>query len=66
MDGGRYNVKTNPMSERLETAYDWSPDRARGYADGVVCRMSGNRISKYVLVGIDEYSLGLRAGYYNR
>jgi len=59
-------VKTKPKSEELEAAYGWSPDRARGHADGVACRMGGKRPSKYVLVGIDEYALGFRAGYYNR
>jgi len=53
-------------AEVLATLYGWSPDRARGYVDGVACRMSGNRPSKYMLVGIDQYALGFRAGYYNR
>jgi len=50
----------------LETAYGRSPNRARGHVDGVICRMGGNRPSTYMRVGIDEYALGFRAGYYNR
>lgn len=66
MDGGIYHVKPNLKSEGLETVYGWSPNRTRGYADGVACRMGGNWPSSYKLVGIDEYALGFRAGYYNR
>lgn len=50
----------------LKTVYGWTSDRARGYVDGVACRVRGARPSKYVLVGIDEYALGFRVGYYNR
>ena len=66
MDGDFHKVAARPKSEELETPYGWSPDRARGYVDGVACRMGGNGPSKYMLVGIDEYALGFRAGYYNR
>ena len=67
MDGGlKRKVETKPRSKELETTYGWSPDHARGYADGVTCRMRGGLLSKYLLVGIDEYALGFRAGYYNR
>jgi len=66
MDGGIYHLKPNLKSEGLEAAYGRSPDRTRGHADGVACRIGGNRPSSYALVGIDEYALGFRAGYYNR
>jgi len=50
----------------LAEANGWSHDHARGYVDGEACRRQRREPSKYVLVGIDEYSLGFRAGYYER
>lgn len=50
----------------LAEANGWSPEYARGYVDGEACRQRGKALSKYVLVGIDEYCLGFRAGYYER
>lgn len=66
MDGGVSTVTAKSNSDALETAYGWSPDRAKGHADGNAYRMRGTQPSKYMLVGIDEYALGFRAGYYNR
>ena len=40
--------------------------RAQGYMDGEVCGRRGESPSKYALVGIDEYCLGFRAGYFER
>ena len=50
----------------LAEANGWSLDYARGYVDGETVRQRGNKPSNYVLVGIDEYCLGFRAGYYER
>jgi hypothetical protein len=44
----------------------WSIARAQGYMDGESSRRRGKSPSKYVLVGIDEYCLGFRAGYFER
>jgi hypothetical protein len=44
----------------------WSIERAKGYVDGEICRLRSKKPSKYALVGIDEYSLGFRAAYYER
>ena len=44
----------------------WSLEHAKGYVDGETFRLRGRRPSKYALVGIDEYCLGFRAGYYER
>jgi len=62
------NVKALPRDKFriLAEANDWSPEYARGYVDGEACRQRGKALSKYVLVGIDEYCLGFRAGYYER
>jgi len=50
----------------LAEANGWSLDHAKGYVDGETSRLRGKRPSHYVLIGIDEYSLGFRAGYYER
>jgi len=66
MDGHRHKVPVKSKPEELETDYGWSPDRARGYVDGVARRIEGGRPSKYQLIGLDEYALGFREGYYSR
>jgi hypothetical protein len=38
----------------------------QGYVDGEVSRWRGKLPSKVALVGIDEYCLGFRAGYFER
>ena len=50
----------------LAEANGWSLDYARGYVDGETFRLRGKKPSNYVLIGIDEYCLGFRAGYYER
>ncbi|HEX9181720.1 MAG TPA: hypothetical protein VF876_00550, partial [Burkholderiales bacterium] len=44
----------------------WSLAHAEGYVDGQAYRRRGMPPSKHAQVGIDEYSLGFRAGYYDR
>ena len=44
----------------------WSFAHAEGFADGETYRKSGDTPSAYVQIGIDEYSKGFRAGYYER
>lgn len=44
----------------------WSLAYAEGYVDGEFVRRRGNPVGPYPLVGIDEYSLGFRAAYYER
>ena len=50
----------------LAARYGWSQAHAEGYVDGESFRRRGKMPSRYVQVGIDEYSLGFRAGYYER
>jgi hypothetical protein len=50
----------------LAEANGWSLDYAKGYVDGETFRLRGKSPSKYVQIGIDEYCLGFRAGYYER
>jgi hypothetical protein len=44
----------------------WSLNHAEGYIEGETFRRRGMTPSKYAQIGIDEYSLGFRAGYYER
>ena len=44
----------------------WSLARAEGHIDGETFRRRSTAPSKYAQVGIDEYCLGFRAGYYER
>ena len=44
----------------------WALGYAEGYVDGEYQRRRSNPIAQYAAVGIDEYSLGFRAGYYMR
>jgi len=44
----------------------WPLAQAEGYIDGEAYRRRGMTPSKYAQIGIDEYSLGFRAGYYER
>jgi hypothetical protein len=40
--------------------------RAKGYSDGETCRTRGDVPSTYARVGIDDYCVGFRAGYFVR
>jgi len=50
----------------LAESNGWPPAYAEGYIDGETFRRRGMTPSKYAQIGIDEYSLGFRAGYYER
>ena len=44
----------------------WSLVFAEGYISGQVERRRGGPLSSYLKVGVDEYALGFRAGYFGR
>jgi hypothetical protein len=44
----------------------WSIARAQGFLDGEMSRRRGAVPSTYARVGIDDYCLGFRAGYFER
>jgi len=44
----------------------WSLAYAEGHIDGEIFRRRGKPLSTYAQIGIDEYCLGFRAGYYER
>ena len=57
-----YNEKIKVLAERNS----WSLAHAKGFIDGETSRRRGKGLSTYVQVGIDQYCLGFRAGYYER
>jgi hypothetical protein len=52
--------KVNVMAEQN----GWTLAHAQGYIEGERSRRRGTTPSKFALVGIDDYSLGFRAGYF--
>ena len=62
--GGTMKVlsKVNVLAERN----GWSIARTQGFVDGELARRRGAPPSTYARVGIDDYCLGFRAGYYER
>jgi hypothetical protein len=50
----------------LAEEHGWSLAHAEGFVDGESYRRRGRRPPKYVLVCLDEYSQGFRAGYFER
>ena len=59
-------VAFREKSQMLAEQYGWSLSTAQGYVDGETFRKRHRPATDHVLVGIDEYSLGFRAGYFNR
>jgi hypothetical protein len=60
------NMKVLSKAKVLAERNSWSMARAQGYVDGEISRRRGATPSKYAQIGIDDYSLGFRAGYYER
>jgi hypothetical protein len=55
-------LKVDVLAERN----GWSITRAQGFLDGEMARRRGGAPSIYARVGIDDYCVGFRAGYYVR
>ena len=53
-------------SQVLAAHYGWSLPSAKGYVDGETYRKRAKAPPVRVLVGIDDYSEGFRAGYFDR
>ena len=53
-------------SKHLAEHNGWSLAYAQGNVDGETSRRLGKAPALHALVGIDEYSLGFRAGYFER
>ena len=63
---GNMKVLAEEKVKVLVEAHGWSPAFAEGYVEGETHRRRGTLPSKYAQVGIDEYCLGFRAGFYDR
>ncbi|MEO8005733.1 MAG: hypothetical protein ABI771_12550 [Betaproteobacteria bacterium] len=59
-------VISKEQIKALMEANGWSIERAEGYADGETYRRRDEKPSAYAQIGIDEYSQGFRAGFYER
>lgn len=63
---GNMKVLAEEKVKLLVEASGCSPVFAQGYVEGEAHRRRGTLPSKYAQVGIDEYCLGFRAGFYDR
>jgi len=59
-------VLANERSKQLAEQNGWTLAFAQGNVDGESSRRLGKAPALHALVGIDEYSLGFRAGYFER
>jgi hypothetical protein len=59
-------VLASERSRQLAEQNGWSLAYAQGSVDGEAFRRAGKAPSLHALVGIDQYSLGFRAGYFER
>jgi len=66
MEPGNMKVLSKEKIKMLANKNGWSLAHAEGYIDGETFRQRGTTPSKYAQIGIDEYCLGFRAGYYER
>jgi hypothetical protein len=64
--GGNMKILSKEKTKVLAEKNGWSLAMAEGYVDGEMSRRRGKAPSTHAQVGIDEYSLGFRAGYYER
>jgi hypothetical protein len=60
------NILCREEFKVLREKNGWSHDHAKGFVDGETFRRRGKAPSKLALIGIDEYWLGFRAGYFER
>jgi hypothetical protein len=65
-NGGNMKELPKEKFKVLAEVYGWSPDYAKGFVDGEISRLRGKKPSEHALIGIDEYCLGFRAGYFER
>ena len=59
-------VLSTEKSKLLAEQNGWSLNHAQGFVDGETSRRLGKSPALHALVGIDEYSMGFRAGYFER
>ena len=59
-------VAFKEKSQVLAEQYGWPLTSAKGYVDGETFRKRRKAPPLHALVGIDDYSMGFRAGYFDR
>jgi hypothetical protein len=59
-------IPSKQKSKALAESNGWSVARAQGYVNGELFRRRGKRPPYYLVIGIDEYCLGFREGYFER
>ncbi|HKC54323.1 MAG TPA: hypothetical protein VKC33_06750 [Burkholderiales bacterium] len=59
-------VAFKEKSRVLAEQYGWPLTSAKGYVDGETFRKRRKIPPLHALVGIDDYSMGFRAGYFDR
>ena len=64
--GDNMKVLLEEKIKVLAEANSWSPVFAQGFLEGETARRRGTLPSKYAQIGIDQFCLGFRAGYYDR
>jgi hypothetical protein len=60
------NVLSREKFKVLAEKNGWPLEHAKGFVDGETARRRGKTPSKFALIGIDEYCLGFRAGFFER
>ena len=65
-DGMQVQVLSKEKAKVLAEQYGWSLEFAEGYVDGEAWRRRRRTLPEHASVGIDEYSLGFRAAYFDR
>jgi len=64
--GDRVESLLKQQSKALAKENGWSLDFAEGFLKGEYSRRSGATLSTYATVGLNDYCLGFRAGYFVR
>jgi hypothetical protein len=64
--GDRMKILSEQKSRALAEKNGWSVEFAEGFLKGEYSRRCGARLSAYGTVGLDDYCLGFRAGYFER
>jgi hypothetical protein len=59
-------ILSDQKSRTLADKNGWSLEFAEGFLKGEYSRRCGARLSAYGTVGLDDYCLGFRAGYFER
>jgi hypothetical protein len=56
----------NEKASALAKQMGWPIEYAEGYIAGQSCRRHGKRLASHFMVGLDNFALGFRTGYFER